>query len=100
MALVLTGEWLGIEKRSGTTKDDDGTERKWGFVQASVLDGLEVRKLRVGDDYLGAMPGPRQPCQMLIEVRAYNRRNGAAESGWTLLEWLDDPNGVNGKPKG
>lgn len=91
MSLILTGEFLGVERRSG---EKDG--KKWAFMQASVLDGLEVRQLRVGDDYSGAMPGARQPCQLRIQVRAYNRSNGAAESGWTMMEWLDDPNGPNG----
>jgi len=91
MALVLTGEWLGLEKRAGVK---DGVA--WAFVQASVLDGLEVRRLRIGDDYLGPMPAPRTQCQLRFDVRAYNRASGAAEVGWTLMEWLDDPNGPNG----
>jgi hypothetical protein len=100
MSLVLTGEWLGVERRAGSSVKD-GVSTPWAFMQAAVLDGMDVRKLRVGDDYDGSLPGTRDNVQLLIEVRAYNRANGAAESGWTLLEWLNDPQGVNGdKGKG
>ena len=101
MSLILTGEWLGVERRSGSSKNDDGEMAAWAFTNASVLDGLEVRRLRVPDKYLqegGQYPPPRSHCQLLITVRAFNRRNGVAEAGWELVEWLDDPNGQNANP--
>ncbi len=49
----LTGQLLKLEPRSGTMRRDDGSQFNWANTIAHVLDGIDVRRVKVkGEDVL------------------------------------------------
>lgn len=79
--MVLSGTVLGVERREGVSEaTPDRPASKWAFVQAHVLDGVTVHKVRLADDFPLPLPIAGEVCDLAVEVSAYRSRGGAEVS--------------------
>lgn len=85
---TLSGQLLGVEQKSGQSADDNGVVKPYSYLQAHILDGMDVRHCRVGDDF-GQLPSAGEMITCEVSITPY-RRGGDAQVSIRLLRRVDE----------